>query len=582
MKSTQTPQWGRLSNISRLGRLAFSVLLLCAALMSSATSGTGAPDSRRSGVVEAGRPRSLSAGKRTPTPEGVGSNVNVTQNSSPQNETTIAADPDNPLNLVAGTNDYRAGDSGPGFAYSFDGGLTWQSDTLAAINPAFGKYDAQGDPAVAAYRGGVFYYAYIDFSRSSDRNRLVLAKTLDGGVTWPQLTVLIDHPSGGTQDFEDKEYIAVDNSGGIHDGNVYFTWTRFPAFSSTRIMFSRSTDGGLSFSNAIQISDGTSGYQGSVPAVGPEGEIYVVWLRNSSVQFDRSLDGGLTWGPDTLVANISVIPSPLPGAVFRTNSFPTIAVDRSGGENRGTIYVAWADRFGVGNGPDILLSRSTNGGATWSGPVRVTDDTNGSYQWFPWLSVAPDGGVNAVFFDRRDAPSTTLYHTYHARSTTGGLSFGPNLRVSDEISESLNDGFGGGFIGDYNGITSSQEATSPFWTDTRPANPTADGFVAGLTGSQLGVSGTCPGMIRVSLGGATANRRVVLLAALSEGSFTLPAGRCAGTVLDLQSPTVVRLFLTDANGGAFFVQPAPPQVCGTPLQALDLLTCQTSNVAQIP
>jgi hypothetical protein len=243
-------------------------------------------------------------------------------------------------------------------------------------------------------------------------------------------------------------------------------------------MFSRSTDGGATYSTPIQISDGTTFYQGSVPTVGPDGDVYVAWIFGFQIQVDRSTDGGVTWGSDETVSFVSPLPSPLPGASFRVNSFPTIAVDRSGGPHHGNIYVAWADAQGVGLGPDILFSRSVDEGATWSPPIRVSDDTNQSYQWFPWMSVGPDGGIDIVFFDRRETPGSTRFHTFMARSTDGGASFGSNIRISEEVSDAVNDGFGGTFIGDYNGICSTTGGAHPYWTDVRDSNANAEGYTA--------------------------------------------------------------------------------------------------------
>jgi hypothetical protein len=428
-------------------------------------SAVGAADfePRRSGVVEV-LPPTLEPGSDVESR--ALDNVNVTQNGNPQNETSIAADPQNPMNLLGGTNDYRFGDSDAGVAYSFDGGATWTASTLDGIDSSFGKYTTQGDPALAAY---------IDFNRDDDQNRLAVATSWDGGVTWPQLGVIVDHTGGGSHDFEDKEYIAVDNTGGRFDGNIYVSWSRFFASGDSRIFFSRSIDGGATFSTPMPISDGT-GVQGSVPAVGPSGHVYVVWMQENSLRLDKSTDGGVTWGSDVFVSSIDHLPSPLPGADFRVNSFPTIAVDRPFGSLQDLVYVAWADESVGGQGPDVLFRRSVDGGRTWSPSIRVSDDTNESFQWFPWMSVDPDGSIDVVFSDRRENPNSPRYHTYLARSTDYGVSFGANTRLSDTVSDATYDGFGGLFIGDYNGLVSTSLGARPFWTDTRPSNGDAEGY----------------------------------------------------------------------------------------------------------
>ena len=111
---------------------------------------------------------------------------------------------------------------------------------------------------------------------------------------------------------------------------------------------------------------------------------------------------------------------------------------------------------------------------------RVSDDTNGSYQFFPWVAVGPDGAVNVVFHDQREAPITPLYHTCLSRSIDGGRSFQRNIRLSDEISDSSHDGFGGTFIGDYIGIAASSLGVYPVWTDIRASNGLPEIYVRPL------------------------------------------------------------------------------------------------------
>jgi hypothetical protein len=460
--------------------LALSVTVLSfAALLRAQERGrpVGSRASGRSGVVVMGAPRDAG-------PERIGQgwpgsrNRNTTQDPRPQNETTVALDPLAPLNVVGGTNDYRYGDAQAGVAVSFDGGLTWTADTLDGLDPLTGKYGAQGDPSVAAYPGGVFYYSYIDFNRGDAQNRLCVARSSDGGLTWPQVGVVVDNAGPGSHPFEDKELIAVDATGGAFDGNVYIAWTRYdPGFFTNRVMVSRSTDGGATFSAPAQISDLADGcYQGTSPAVGPNGEVYVAWYHCSTIQLDDSGDGGATFGADVTVAAVNDISNPIPGSSFRVFTFPSLAVDTSGGANDGTLYVVWADESGPTGDPDILLARSTNGGVTWSAPIRVSDDTNASYQWMPAIAVGPDGTVTVSFLDERDFPGTGQYHAYATQSTDGGLSFRRNARVSNEASNSFLDGFGGGFIGDYSGVAVARNRFVPYWSDCRPSNGNAEGY----------------------------------------------------------------------------------------------------------
>src|SRR5262245_26501027 len=112
-------------------------------------------------------------------------NVNTTRQPLPQAETWLALDPADPRRLVGAALDWRAGQSAAGVVVSHDGGASWSSHTLAELYPSSAKYDVQGDPIVAAYPGGIFYYSYLDVEFfGGQRNRVVVARSNDGGVTW--------------------------------------------------------------------------------------------------------------------------------------------------------------------------------------------------------------------------------------------------------------------------------------------------------------------------------------------------------------------------------------------------------------
>ena len=113
------------------------------------------------------------------------------------------------------------------------------------------------------------------------------------------------------------------------------------------------------------------------------------------------------------------------------------------------------------------MIRLTNGGNSWSPPIRVNDDTvgNGRDQWFPWLSVDPEGRVVVTFFDRRRDPANRVYEIWGAISRDGGQTFDTNFLVADTPSNgNLND-----FIGDYSGLATTADVLYPLWTDLRAA-----------------------------------------------------------------------------------------------------------------
>ena len=380
-------------------------------------------------------------------------------------EVTIAINPKNPDNMIAAS--FQTGRppkprAGSYHYVTFDGGKTWK--TVSTPDP---KNLVQGDDVLAFSNDGVAYHAHLSFDGIRlarpvrAENGMIVNVSKDGGNTWTEGTPAINHINSVTP-FEDKPGLVVDNAPGSRfKGNVYLAWTRFDVYGSSnpehhsQIYFTRSTDQGQTFSMPFRISD-TGGdcldsdntVEGAVPAVGPNGEVYVVWAGPLGLVFDKSTDGGLTFGKDKVIGDI-------PGGwdfgiegLSRANGMPVTGVDLSNGPNKGTLYVNWID---ARNGdPDVFVMSSPNGGETWTAPVRVNDDAlkNGKAQFFTWMSIDPvDGSMNVVFYDRREGKGTATGLTL-ARSVDGGKTFVnhkidvPSFNVNERV-----------FFGDYSSIS---------------------------------------------------------------------------------------------------------------------------------
>jgi len=423
----------------------------------------------------------------------VGANLAVADDPDTQNEPSISVNPRNERNLVAGANDYRSGDAWAGVYASVDGGRSWFEQLIPGYpgGPAsvLTGFEAAGDPSIAFDADGIAHYAGIAFNRagfgSVSDGSIWAARSSDGGFTWTVTMVA----RGGKGIFHDHEQIAADRgSGSPFRNHLYISWTMFVGFGRTPIVLSRSTDGGQTWSAPLEVSGTvTPGgfFQDSLVAVGPDGSVYAAWDETFTqsggatamrLWIARSIDGGATFGPPRLIQN--VVPERLHNAPYRHGTYPALGVAPSG-----RIFVAWADNR---NGDaDILLTTSVDSGTTWTSPVRVNDDPlgTGTDQFFPWLSVSPSGRVDVMWYDKRPDPNNYLLDVFFA-FTREGAAISANLRVTDASSDPA---VWPAFLGDYNGMVSTDRTAYPVWADMRngqtsPRDFNQDIFTAAVTG----------------------------------------------------------------------------------------------------
>jgi hypothetical protein len=322
-------------------------------------------------------------------------------------------------------------------------------------------------------------------SRASGHRALRTCRSVyrsgDSGEAWSLPASGPAFPNSATI-FRDKGYLAADaNPASAFAGAVYLTWDDdtytgcphvFPQnFLRRDIVFSRSTDQGLNWSDPVVLATGC--LVAPVPAVAANGDLFVVWYDcNGGVgqMVRRSRDGGLTFDPAVpAAAGLMPPPNPLLGSAFRVNgAFPAIATDPTEALR---LYVTWSSTNGDSQ-TDVFVTRSLDSGATWDDPVRVNDDAVGNPrdQFMPWIAVLSDATVRVMWGDDRlDAvtPGGKLYDVFVADSADHGASFGENVRVTDGSSDPDLDAFGGTFIGDYFGLSASG---IPVWDDMQSGN----------------------------------------------------------------------------------------------------------------
>lgn len=369
------------------------------------------------------------------------------------NEVTIAVNPKDPNNLVAGSN-LRY------FYYSHDCGKTWTQGVLSSV------YGVWGDPSIAFNGKGEVFFAHLSNPLHGDWvDRIVVQKSVDKGETWNDgAGVGLNPPKD-----QDKEWIVADLTNSEYRNNLYISWTEFDHYGSTdtedstRILFSRSENFGESWSDPVRISDkggdcidNDNTVEGAVPTVGPEGEIYISWAGSSRIMFDRSFDGGVTFGKDIFVTDqpggwTTIVPG-----MNRCNGLPVTVCDISNSPHRGTVYILWSDDR---NGDyDIFITKSIDCGVSWSEAKQVNNDVSSRDQFFPWIAVDPvTGNLYVDFYDRRNT-SGLATEVYMAVSRDGGESF-TNIKIS-ETAFTPNSAV---FFGDYINITALNGRVYPIW-----------------------------------------------------------------------------------------------------------------------
>jgi hypothetical protein len=320
---------------------------------------------------------------------------------------------------------------------------------------------------------------------------------------------------------DDKNWVAVDNQTDVNGGpnkprdgkvgTMYICWSfdSSTVVPAQQIVLMRSRDGGHTWFGSApgdttpkQLSQkGAVSGIGCQEAIGPHGEVYVTWYDNQldALMQVKSTDRGNTFTPAKPIATIAGIQNQFTGQQFRNLSIPTSGVD-----GKGNVYVAVASQDAQGapvvagthlspkhplepptgereqNGTsvsphnsDIVMFKSTDGGTSYTGPVKINQDKTGHDQFQPWMAVTPKGQVNISYFDRRNDPGNLFIDTYLSRSMDGGKTF-RDTRVTHRLWDPRVNpptSVSGEFIGDYQGLVADDKVAIPFWNDTQLAIP---------------------------------------------------------------------------------------------------------------
>jgi hypothetical protein len=382
-------------------------------------------------------------------------NIKVNTSGFNPEEVSIAVNPASPVNLAVGANISY-------FYSSTNTGLEWKQDTLTSN--LFGVW---GDPCLIYDGIGNLFYSHLSNPDSLGYwiDRIVVQKSTDNGTTFNQgVGIGFNNPKQ-----QDKEWLAVDLQN--NRNFIYTSWTEFDHYGDTassdssRILFSRSTDHGATWSIPLRLNerggdclDDDNTVEGAVPTIGPNGEVYDSWAGPLGIVFTKSTNGGVSFLSNQIVTSI---PGgwnfSIPG-IFRCNGLPITTCDTSYSITRGNIYICWGDqRNGVDNS-DVFLIKSTDGGNSWGSIKKINNDNTTRHQFFPWMTIdQTTGHLFFIFYDRRSTTGNAT-DVYIAESIDGGETFN-NFRISQTSFTPRPDIF----FGDYTSIAAYNKKVYPTW-----------------------------------------------------------------------------------------------------------------------
>ncbi|MEM8963790.1 MAG: sialidase family protein [Acidobacteriota bacterium] len=565
----------------------------------------------------------------------VGINRNVASTLSPaperyQGEVQLVVNPNNPDQIVAGTNTLdTVDDFCPGFTqavfYSNDGGTTWGytctpgTTSYAELNCPIFEFGS--DPALAWNTENEVFFEHMLLCTSDGINfgyAMVIAISRDGGATWDAQGVIansFDNPNF----FEDKEFLAIDNyPNSPFFGRMYTCWGRK---NDEHVAYS--TDKGQTWTQVDLPTTPGPGNRldlGCELEVERDGTLHIAYTSLTCPDglsciadqkyYSQSTDGAVTWRDPVLVHDFNMVafnPNSCPDAQASRciGGFGAIGMDNSRSPCDGHLYIVYTDfTTGDANNADIWVTRSSDDGVTWSDGVKVNDDGFVDRTQFNAFLVVDQltGHPVVAWHDARNDPNNRSIDYFISRSLDCGQSFEANIQLSQPSAEFSNSDVSSSnttFVdnpdanpnqyGEYLGLDVYKGKAFVGWLDTRQFFPIPGaaesqdenmGFARVDFGYTLalpkpGVAGRANRWVTVN---STPGERTFFVFGTKTGSKPVPG--CPGVTFGIRDIHILATDRANADGVARARFRVPAGVAGQDFlfQAVELSTCEVSNV----
>ncbi len=391
-----------------------------------------------------------------------------------------------PNTIFACWNSFLSGSFGTGFFLSTDGGSTWSGNN--SINSS-----GSGDPGTLIFPFGSQWSGRIEVVSpnntpvigyySTNNGINWSASTFNGASSLSKGFCCVDDIAGSP--FFGRAY-AIWSNFGFASPPVVFAYSTDGGVNWTGYQTISPASDGSHYCDGGDIAIGPGGVIYCVWAYSTLASPYT----EVNMGFTKSTNGGITWSNST---NNAVPTNGIRSTTFlnniRVNGFPRIAVDRFGGTYNGSIYAVMGEKniSPATDLADMCLLKSTDGGNSWT-HTRINQDSpaNGKAQFLGSICVDPGGGVNCTYYDQRNTTGNVC-EFWLSRSVNGGSSWS-DFPVSDhQFTPAPIPGLAAGYQGDYTGIVAGSSYIWPFWMDNSSGHYQI--WTVGITYSTLGISG---------------------------------------------------------------------------------------------